>query len=368
MSDVTPYLRTPRGRLLTGLGAAALVALILMAVALSREARLYASGFAAEPVFPHLAMRLADAARVTITSKTGIVEIIRSAGDTKEGRWIVPSAHNYPADAAKLQKLFLGVTGLQAIEKKTQRTDWFPALALDDPKSGGSATLLSISDSKGKPLASLFVGKLRSAKLSGPPTVYVRRADENQVYLAAGELPLQSERKDWLAGTIIDLARERVRRVSVAPLGSLPYALARAKAEEPDFTIEGLPKGKEMISTTAANPTGSAAAELNLDDVRPVGDVDFGKASHVMFETFDGLKLSMDLTDLEGATWLRLAAEGTTPPTIQEAAQIAARTKAWAFAIPGWKASVMQKPFTSLLKSPEKPGKKTKDGRSAIAP
>jgi Domain of unknown function (DUF4340) len=359
MSSRSGFLHTPRGRLLAGLTGATAFVILLTAFALVREARLSAPDFTPEPVFRNLAVQLADAAAVSIVSKTGTIDIVRS-GDVKTGHWVIPAAHGYRADAEHLRRLFLGLAELEAIEKKTARPDWHAALALDDPKTGGSAIAVTVKDSKGAPLAALLVGKLKPGAPGSRPMSYVRRAGENQTYLAQGDLPLETERRDWLDPTVLDIARGRIKRVTVAPQGSAGYSLSRAKPEDVNFSLEALPEGRQMLSATAANATGAAAVDLTLDDVRPQGELDFGKASHTAFETFDGLSVSIDLTDKDGQTFIRLSAQGATPETTKEAATIEVRTAGWAYAVPGWKAAALRKPLDQLLKAPEKPGKKPK--------
>lgn len=349
------FFRTARGKTLVGLAAATGIVLLLTIFALIREARLSADDFTREPVFPNLAVQLADAAAVSIVSKAGTIEIVHS-GDVKTGRWVIPAAHDYPANTEHLRRLFLGLADLKAVEKKTARPDWLRALSLDDPKTGGSAIALTVKDSKGAPLAALLVGKLKPPAPGARPMVYIRRAGENQTYLAAGDLPLETERKAWLDDAIVDIARDRVKHVTVSPLGAPGYSASRAKPDQPDFTLDALPKGREMLSNSAANATGAAVADLTLDDVRPASEVDFAMASHFTAETFDGLTVALDIADKDQLTYIRVTAQGANP----EASAINARTTGWAYAVPSWKTTIFRKPLDLLLKTPEKPGKKSK--------
>jgi len=359
MTSAAGFFRTPRGKLLTGLAAATALMILITAFALFHEARLTQSHFARESIFPNLAVRLADAAEVSIVSKGGTIVIARSGADPKSGRWVVPAAQNYPANAEHLRRLFLGLAELEAVEQKTARPDWHAALSLDDPKTGGSAITLTVKDSKGQALAALFVGKLKPGSANAQPMVYVRRAGENQTYLAQGDLPLATERKAWLDETIVDLSRDRVKRVAVSPPGAPAYSVSRPTPQEPNFAVDALPKGREMVSATAANATGAAAVAVTLDDVRPQSEIDFSKASHITFETFDGLTLTFDVVDKDEQPFIRVNADGTTPTAVKEANAIKTRSAAWAYAVPSWKANLFRKPVDQLLKTPEKPGRKS---------
>lgn len=354
MTGNAAFFKTPHGRLLIGLGAATLLALLATGFALMREARLSQRQFEPEPVFPHLNIGLADAASIRIVSKTGEIEIKRSGDDPKSGYWVVPEAHGYPADQERVRRLLLGLADLKAVEKKTARPDWHDALSLGDPKNGGNAITLTVTDSKDQTLAALLVGKLKPGGPKAEPMVYVRRAGENQSYLAQGDLPLETARADWLDSGIVDIARDRVKRVTVAPRGFTGYTVSRASPEEPNFQLENLPKGRQMLSETAANATGAAAVAVSLDDIRPVGEVDFSKASEIAFETFDGLTVRFAVTEKNEQAYIRVSAEGANPKAAEEAEIITARTQGWAYAVPSWKATVFTKPLSQLLKTPEK--------------
>lgn len=353
--------RTGRGRLLVALAALALVTSLLAALAVTQEARRTAPRFAPEPVFPGLEARLAQAQAIALKSPEGEIEIRRANGS----RWTVPAASFYPADAGAVRKMLNGLVSLRAVERRTARRDWHAFLDLVAPGEGGKATEIRVIDARGALLAGLLVGKVRPAGgLAGEDAFYVRRIGEDETYLAQGDLPLEVARGDWLDPEIVSIARERVARVSMHPVIGPAYTISRASPETQSFVVNELPRGRKMMSETAANPIGAALSDFHLEDVRPKDTVDFTKAARAVFETFDGLVITVETAEVDGEHWVRVAAatkEPLVPPTgtaapdvAQEARAIDTRVSAWAYKVAEWKAELFAQTLDSLLAEPEK--------------
>ena len=352
------FAKTPRGRRIAWLAVATLIMVLLAGFEVVQEARQSQSHFKPRPVYSKLDVKLVDAARIAIVSRMGKVELARAGKDPKAQVWVMPDAHDYPANRDRIHRLLLGLADLQEVEEKTALPERHAALDLVDPAAGGGAIEVTVQDGKGTDIADLLVGKLRPASATGQAGVYVRKKGDNQSYLAIGDIPVDVERKDWLEPGVIDLARDRISKVSAAPAGSPSYVLAHSKPEEANFTIQDLPKGRSMLSDTAANGVGAAAVDLKLDDVRPQSEISFAGASAITYETFDGLAVKLDIIDQNKQSWVRVTARSSDPKSAAEAQRINAKTAAWAYAVPSWKADLFRKPLESMLKTPEKAGGK----------
>lgn len=343
------FWRSARGRALIVLVAAAVLLSAAAAAALVLDTRRTSAQFKPETLFPGLDAKLAQVASLTIANRQTSTTVARQAGE----QWVVPAASGYPASAEHVRELLLGVSELKAVERKTARPDWLETLDLVAPDKGGAATLVTLADAQGAPIASLLVGKQRAGGLEGRDAFYVRRANEDQAYLAEGNLPLEPAIKNWLEESVIDLGRDRVRRVVVSPQGQPSYAVSRATAEQPNFLVEAIPAGRAMQTETVANAIGAGAVAITLEAVRPVGEVDFARPSRIVFETFDGLSLAIDLVDQGEQSWIKLAASAAPgSEAAREAEGLNARLSAWAFAVPSWKATLFRRTLESLLKSP----------------
>jgi hypothetical protein len=361
-----------RGRLLLVLAFIALVTSVVAAVVVTGEARRTAPRFSPAPVFPGLEAKLGDAATIAVASPEGHIEIHRADG----GQWVVPSASNYPAHVETVRKMLFGLASFRAVEARTARHDWLATLDLIAPGEGGKATEIRVSDAKGTLVAGLLVGKLRPAGgLTGGDAFYARRLGEDQSFLAEGDLPLDITRSSWLDPTIVDFPRDRVSRVTLMPTTGPSFSISRANTDVENFALDTVPKGRSMVSETAANSIGAALSDFTLEDVRPRAEVDFAKAARAVFETFDGLAITVEATDVKDEHWVRLTAasrsasaqaasakpaDAKTPDIAAEAAAINARVGAWAYKVADWKAALFSRSLDSLLAEPKKASESSK--------
>jgi hypothetical protein len=343
------------------LAAIALATSVAAAVVVMQEARRTAPRFSPAPIFPGLDKALGAAQAITVKSPEGEIEIRRMDNNM----WVVPAASSYPAHSEAVRKMLNGLVALRAVERRTARPDWHAMLDLGAPGEGGKATEIRVEGENGALLAGLLVGKVRPAGgLAGEDAFYVRRLGEDQTYLAQGDLPLEVERGDWLDPTIVDIARERVARVAMQPIIGPSYTISRASPETQSFVVDALPRGRRMMSETAANPIGAALSDFSLEDVRPKDAIDFTKAARAEFETFDGLVIAVETVEADDAHWVRVSAT-TKPPIVphtgtkahdvaQEMSAINARVGAWAYKVAEWKADLFAHTLDSLLAEPEK--------------
>lgn len=342
---VSPW-NTPRGRFLAGLAGLAVVLVIAATLALMGERARTATRFAHTVIFPGLAAQLDSAGGVTVKTKES--EIVLALG--ADNKWVARSLADYPVSGENVRLLLIGLSNLTAVEEKTAQPALHAALELGDPKDGGDATLVEVTDKDGKVLAALLAGKRAPAALEGEDRFYVRRAGEAQTYVATGGLPRSVHPADWLETSIVDIARDRVKSVALTPLEGPSFRISREKKDDANFTLENVPKGRAVLNDTAANPIGAALAGLTLDDVRKAGEVDFAKAAHDVFETFDGLTLTLDVANIDNDYWLRISAAGTGDAQ-GEADKINARVGGWAYKVSAWKGEVLMRELERQLQS-----------------
>ncbi len=367
-----------KGRSLLWLTAGTVLLVLAAIVVVTRDVSTNAVRFAPQAVFPGFEAKQPAAESLTIADKDHAVHIKKN----RHGVWVVSEVHEYAASQEKLREFFLGLTELTAIERKTARPDWQAGLGLVAPTDGGDATSVIVADKAGQSLAGLLVGRLQLGGANGKETLFVRKIGEAQAYLAEGDLALETSAAEWVDPGIVDLARDRVRRVAVAPASGPAYTITRPTPQDVNFALEKLPPGREMMSETAANGLGAGAIAVTLEDVRPAGDVDFTAPSRIVYETFDGLSIALDVTKHGDVSWLRASATAVPSaektvspadgakaqsPAVAEAAAINARTQGWAYAIADWKASLFTKPLESLLKTVPPPETKAAPAQKAPA-
>jgi hypothetical protein len=275
---------------------------------------------------------------------------IRAAGQTgtklkKHGDdWIV-AERGYPADFGKLRRLLLDLGSLKAIERKTRLARNYPVLGVEDvssPKATGSRVDIVAS---GKTW-SIIVGNSMDAN-SG----YVRVVDSKQSLLASPLLQVDATPSQWLEPIVVDLKQNRVREIEEQPAKGPRFSVSRDKQGQADFTVHGIPRGRELSGPKAADSMASALSNLTLTDVSKAGTAPrAADLSHAVFKTFDGLEVDVDGYQSGEKHYIALLARATDKSAEPEAKQIEARTTGWDYEIPAYRYSEIFQPLDGLLK------------------
>jgi Domain of unknown function (DUF4340) len=301
-------------------------------------------------VLPELAKRADDVARLTLVhgeSKT----TLRRQGD----QWLVEEKSGYPADAAKVHQVLLGLAELRYIEAKTGKPEFYSRLEVEDAgQKGAKSTLVTASDEKGGLLGEIIAGKRRIDLLGGGVDgVYVRKPAEAQSWLASGTLDLAGDPMGWLDRKVIDLPQEKVKEaVLIQPDGS-KLDIARDKPDNP-LALKGAPANAKLKSDTAAGEPANALAGVELADVRPAAEVTFPKegVAHAEYTSFDGLTIKVALVEQDGKSWARFEASGTGDGD-KPAAELNAKLSPWVYALPDYKAKALKTKLADLVAPPK---------------
>ena len=166
------------------------------------------------------------------------------------------------------------------------------------------------------------------------------------------------------------------------------FSASKVSADDEDFNLKDLPEGRELLSAWSLNNMASALSSLQLDDVSPVDSIDFADAATFSLMTADGLQVEVQLAESEEQSWIKLvatayetesmamdrelaalaaaetpenkadsdieaASDGEDDPaadTGDHAREINQRVGNWAYSIPTFKASVMNKRLEDVLK------------------
>ena len=349
MSDIAPQVRAKRVRSLLWFSLATGIAVLLAATALILRAEQGTVEFSPAPAFPALKDELGEVARVAIEWSEGKIEAAR----LDDGRWVIPAKGNYPARFENVKTTIAGLSTLELIEAKTANPQWHERLDLVAPADKGKGIAITLYNAAGEELAALIAGKIQDMPTPGVPgTLYVRRAGEEQTYLARGFLTVRPDEADWLDKNLLDIARERIKRVAVEIRGQPSYALTRESEAEANFKMENVPAGEELASETAANGVGSGLSGLSFDDALPAAEVKFSRPSKIAYTTFDGLVVTITLIEEDEKFFAAIAAkaEGENADAVREAEAINAVAANWAYVLPRYKGAILLSPRDSLLK------------------
>jgi Domain of unknown function (DUF4340) len=339
------------------------------------------SGDSYPALYPALKKQLdaVTAVRIFKAGDARAVELVR-----QDSGWTVGERAGYPADTAKLHKLLLGLAEARLYEEKTSKPDQYKSLNVEDvsdPAAGGVRIELA---GTAEPV-NLIVGKAGP----GAQSSYVRRAGEAQSWLVNASIDTSASADAWLRKDILDIAADRIQSAAVSH-GAKSYTAAKSSRADADFTVQGLPKGKQLSSPSAANSAATALAGLTLSDVQSASTFDTSKpAAQATFKTFDGLVAQLDGWSREDKHYIAVrtsfdpavaeqfkvatapaeekvdpakseggsaqAAPATAPtaPTsnvAEEAKNTATKLNGWVYELPAYKYEAIFKPVDELLK------------------
>ncbi|HEY0681749.1 MAG TPA: DUF4340 domain-containing protein [Steroidobacter sp.] len=232
-------------------------------------------------LYPDLGKELDAVTTVRIVKAGGAPAVEMKRG---ESGWTVTERNNYPADDAKLRKLISSVAEAKLVEEKTSNPESYKTLGVEDV-SDAAAGSMQIEIEGPKQPVKLIVGK----QGSGGQSHYVRRAGEPKSWLINKSIDTSSSADQWLRKDIIDVSADRVQSAEVRVGAAKPYSVVKKTRADADFTVEGLPKGKELSSPSAADGFATALATLQLADVQPATAMTDKPSATTTIRTFDGL-------------------------------------------------------------------------------
>jgi Domain of unknown function (DUF4340) len=316
------------------------IVVIALAVWVSSRNPTAEDSMAGAAVLPGLEGSLNDVSRIRITQAGNTQTTLeRRASD-----WVV-AERGYRADSGKLRKLLLDLGSLKVIERKTRIAGNYPLLGVQDvtsPKATGAR--LDI-DAAGKSW-SLIVG--RSTDGNG---CYVRVVDSPQSLLARPRVEVGADPKHWLDPAILDIGQDRVREILEQPAHGSGFTAAREKKTQADFTVHGIPRGRELTGADAADSMAGALASLSLTDVRKAAAPPPGsELAHAVFKTFDGLEIEVSGYKQDKDDYIDVSAKAAGPSADAEARQINARVQGWDYEIPDYRYTQIFQPIDGLLK------------------
>ncbi len=328
------------------IAAAAMVVLAGLALALGNRRIDRASSD--QRALPALAARLGDVASVEIR-RSGLDLTFARDGEN----WLVAQKSGYPADSAKIRRIVLALADMTLVEPKTSKPELYARLQVEDPGKGKS-TLVTVKDKSGADIAALVVGKHAYDRLGeGNDGVYVRKPGDPQSWLARGALDFSDDTPNWLARRIVDIPDSRIAKVSLAQPDGSALTLSRAKPDA-KFALENPPKDAKYKSDTVLSEPAMALETLDLDDVRPAAKLavpDKGVTT-ASYTTFDGLTVAVKLFPHDNKSWVAVAAAGS-GKAVDEAKKLDGRVSRWVYAIPSYKAKMMQTKLADLLEPPK---------------
>lgn len=347
-----------RQKTIFALAGAAAIGAVLAVTAVMTQPRVETSAGNGEAVFPGLAAKLeSNLKSVVIRHAGGVISLDRD-GNAFHYR----ERANYPADPQKVVDLVVDIARLTKLESKTNQPDRYARLDLQDPtEKGSNAKQVTLLDAGGKEMATLIVGKRKYTLGGKEGGTYVRLPGDAQTWLALGEVNPGVAPRDWIVKDVVDVPDAAVKRVTVTtPKGERVVA---ARGQDGKFAIENLPRNVALESDFAAEEYGRIFAGLQADDVAPADQIPFPKDKTYMtvVETVEGSTITVEMTEANEQSWIRVAANpapGLAPESsaAQAMAGIKSRGEGRAFQVPAYKVAIMKRTLSDLRSKPAPAG------------
>lgn len=274
-------------------------------------------------VFPGMAARLQEAARIEITTK-GQTLVIAKTGNA----WGLADKGGFRIQGDKLRELLTGLTELRITEARTSDPTQYAKLGVDDPSAKETtATQLRLLDAKGAPLAALIIGH-RRVRTGGnvPETIYIRRPGEAQSWLAEGRLPADADPQLWFDRDIANISHDKVASV-VVHRGDTTLSLAMQDGKPVMLAPEEHPK----LDDYKVGDVFGSLETLTLTDVKRAAEVPGEKLGTTEITLTDGGKIGVTVYRADKDIWATLTASG------DSVKDVASRAAGWAFQLGSWK-------------------------------
>jgi hypothetical protein len=266
------------------------------------------------------------------------------------GRWTVAERGDYPADVSKLRKLLLALSDAKIVEEKTSNPANFPVIGVEDPSlpgAGGAEISITARDGKHAVIIGKPVGEGN----------FARRSGDNLSYSVAPGISFEAEPRFWIDSRLMDISAANIQSIEVRPAAGPAYTVHRVVADVPssgaagaipaapkgaeNFALDGVPTGRKATDAASLAPSPTTYSGLTADDVAPVGDVDFSKATVATVTLSDGNVITITGAVVGDKHWVQLKSS--------KDAALNGKTAGRAFDITGYRFDAIFRPLEQLL-------------------
>jgi len=209
-----------------------------------------------------------------------------SVKQNDNGEWVIPSHHNYPAEARdRLARTAASMIGIRRTAVQSRSKEDWKNHKVVDPAAEGAATKdergtrITLRDASGNALVDLIVGK----KVEGREKHYfVREPDKNTTYVAQMEVDLSAKFADWIEPDLLKVSQSDIVRVvldnysvneeegAIVPGETLKFSMEKANAAATEkWMLDGVDEAKEKLDENAVRDLTRNLDQLKIVGVRP---------------------------------------------------------------------------------------------------
>jgi peptidyl-prolyl cis-trans isomerase C/peptidyl-prolyl cis-trans isomerase SurA len=323
--------------------------------------------------FPDMASRVERASRIEMSNTGGQVSLVKNA----DGVWTIEQSGGYWANEDQVKKFLFGLGGMEVVQKLTSKPERLPDLGLGEVGAAESnATLVELEDASGVELASLVIGNTKWGAMPGASqSLYVRRSDENQAWEVRASASPSTTVSSWQTRDIMNISPTRVRRMNVKLDDRVSFEMERPESPTDSFNIRNVSEGWRVRETVAGDRTIAGFLQsLTLEDVRRAEGFfeGLGSESLLVTQTFDGLVVDAAIRKDGEKAFAVLSARfdealrdkvesipapeageesplKTAEEVMAEVEEINRLTSGWAYALPQWKFSGIERAATTTV-------------------
>jgi Domain of unknown function (DUF4340) len=310
-----------------------------------------------EIVFPGLTAHLNDVTRIE-TIKAGEKATLVRQGTGDDAPWLLAEAGNYPGKIDRIRQALIGMAQMQTIEAKTRVADHYAKIQVEDPTGKDAKSgRVTLFDASNKPIADLIVG-LSKPSASGDDMLYIRRPDDARAWLARGKLDLPESKFGWVDTNFLTVDLQRMKRATLNAPGKPELSVFKKDPSDRDFTIDKQPANTEIKDIFGAEDIARTVQSVNFEDVKPAADMDVPTTGKPWgeFWTFDGLKVSLWMKEIDGKGWVAIVAapaEGSAPDDkiTKEVADLNANLSKWRYQLGSFEYTELHKTMGDLVEA-----------------
>jgi hypothetical protein len=304
--------------------------------------------------FPNLAASGQDLGKVIIAGPSSKTTLIKQA----EGTWSVEELGMYPAKIEMINRLYLDLSTLSLLEKRSANAENHAAMGLGAPGDGGAGIEITALDKSGATLAAIIQGKVKDLQSNGrPATLFVRRVGDNQAWFARSNLQVATAPTEWVDKILLPFLSSRVSQIDLRPSGPDRVILRREKPDSPNINLQDVPKGRKQDQAKVLELC-TALNMLSFDGVKAKPDINMTGAVALRYSLLDGPVIDVRIKRIDGKAYAAFSVgsdKALLEGVAKEVADINAKTGGYVFILPSQKADSLTPSKEDLLQKPDVP-------------
>ena len=215
-----------------------------------------------------------------------------------DGIWTIPQYYNYPVDINKINNLFLEISQLNLVEKKTNDPKYHSKMgvALEKNYNSESKRIEIFKDNENK-IYDFIIGQKANINLT-KDAKYIRKVEENQVWLFTQTLNIYDEALSWTNTAIFKLGRWRVKEYESIDKVSKKrnFLIFRKDYYDQMYKLKNIPDDYVLLDSYITNSVVSTLEGIEVIDIHEKKDLSkFQEIKEIKVKTFGGLELFINI-------------------------------------------------------------------------